>query len=185
MSPLSCWLANRRCTSFGLLAVAFGLTAPLIAATYASHLIAFPQYKFPGAADFEPYRLLLVSSLFALAIGLMVRLLAMRTASTPEGSNWTLSSQLGEAAWILLAVVVGSLALVSTWQDPDPRWPLLELSGLASWVCSVAWRLGKPGVVTWLRLLLPLVCFVGWQLRRPEVILKPCGVYCGAQCGWP
>ncbi len=129
---LFCWLANRRgAPGFGLLAIALGLAAPLIAATYSSHLIAFPQDKILGAADFEPYRLLLVLWLFALLVGLMVRLLAIRPDSTPAGSSGTLPAQLGEGAWILLAWVVGSLALVSTWHDPNPLWPLWELSGLA------------------------------------------------------
>jgi hypothetical protein len=129
---LFCWLANRRgAPGFGLLAIVLGLAAPLIAATYASHLIAFPQDRFPGAADFEPYRLLLVLWLLALAIGFLVRLLAMRVASTPDQSAKSMSAQLGEGAWILLAWVIGSLALVSTWQDPNPLLPFIELSGLA------------------------------------------------------
>ncbi len=126
------WLAVKRGASrFGLLAVVLGLAAPLTAASLASFLVAHPQYKLITAADYEPYRLQLILWLVALFIGYIVRLLALRRLAMAHDTSGKVLNPLGEAAWILLATMVACLALVSTWNDPDPRWPLAELSGLA------------------------------------------------------
>lgn len=126
------WLAVRRgAPGYGLLALALGLAAPLIASGYANHLVAYPQHRIIGAEDFEPYRLLLVLWLIALGLGLVVRLVAMRFSKPTRGDEGHWLSPLGEAGWLLMAFCVGSLALVSIFNDPNRLWPLLELSALA------------------------------------------------------
>ena len=126
------WLATKRgAPRFGLLAVALGLAAPLVATSYANYLVAYPQHKIIGAEDFEPYRMLLVLWLVALGIGFGVRLVTMRESKLASGDDRSWLSHLGEGAWLLLALCVGSLALVSIPYDPNRLWPLAELSALA------------------------------------------------------
>lgn len=121
---LFAWLSTRRgAPKFGLLAINLGLIAPFGAAVYASRLISVGAPKAVMAHGFEPFRALIVLWLVALTVGLVVRLIA--TVHSRTFSQW------GELAWVLLAIGVGSLAVVSTTQDPNWVWPLAELSALA------------------------------------------------------
>jgi hypothetical protein len=133
------WLNVRRHAShFGMLAASLGLLSPIGATAYVNWLIAAPARSNPAARDFEPLRMLIVLWLVSLAIGLCARIFA--------AMNRKSLSRLGEFAWIALASVVGSLALLSTTQDPNPIWPFAELSCLAliivlsSVASGQAWR---------------------------------------------
>ncbi len=129
---------RRGASRFGLLAIAFGLLAPLASAAYGSWLISNPAHSLAAAQDFEPFRLLIALWLIALGIGLAVRLAAVQRGQV--------ISSAGEVAWVGLAAIVAGLSLVSTTQDPNPLWPLAELSALAlisalsSLASGQAWR---------------------------------------------
>ena len=114
---------RRGASNFGMLATALGLLSPIGGACYLNWLTAVPTRMNPAALGFEPLRVLVFLWLIALAIGLIVRFIALAQKRT--------LSRVGEIAWILLAVLVGCLALVSTTQDPEARWPFYELSWLA------------------------------------------------------
>ncbi|MDZ4852625.1 MAG: hypothetical protein SGI77_25330 [Pirellulaceae bacterium] len=114
---------ERGSTKFGLMGVTLGFVSPIGAAAYANWLQADVARSFPAAADFEPFRMLIALWLFALAIGLGVRIVAT--------ANGKMLSTLGELAWIVLASIVGFLAMVSIVRDPNPNWPWIELSFLA------------------------------------------------------
>jgi hypothetical protein len=144
----------RGASHFGMLATSLGLISPIGATAYANWLIAVPTRSDPGASDFEPLRMLIALWLVSLSIGLVVRLIAATNSKT--------FSKLGEAAWIILASLVGALALVSSIRDPNASWPFAELTCLALIVVlsSVAsrqiWRghvaaiAAAAGMSTWL-----------------------------------
>lgn len=114
---------RRGASHFGLLATALGLISPVGATAYANWLIAVPTRSDPVARDFEPFRMLIALWLVSLSIGLVVRLIAARNRKT--------FSKLGEVTWIILASLVGALALVSSIKDPNASWPFAELTCLA------------------------------------------------------
>lgn len=160
--PLFSYLSWRRGASgFGFLAVGLGLAAPLAAVSYADWLLAHPSASSIASKHFEPYRLMVVLWLVALAVGLGVRMVATWVAR-PDADGRSAFSRLGEFAWVALAVAVGLLGLIATTQDPSPRWPLAELSVLAciaalsSVVSAQAWRghvaavLAAAGLWAWL-----------------------------------
>ncbi len=134
------WLlwVMRGASQFALLALALGLTAPLLAVSYASWLQAAAGRTLAGAGDFEPIRLLVALWLGSLLLGLMVRVIALRRQRPLRSS--------AEGAWVWLAALVGCLGLLSAVNDPRPIWPLLELSFLAlvtvlsGVVSGQAWR---------------------------------------------
>lgn len=151
---LTGWLSFRRgLPKFGLLAIGHGLIAPTGAAAYANWLMAVPARSFVTAQRFEPFRAIIVLWLLVLTIGLIVRIVASLRRRT--------FSQWGEAAWVILAVFVGALSIVSTTQDPNWVWPFSELSALAlitllssviaqqPWRAHVAAVLAAVGVSAW------------------------------------
>ncbi|MEZ6138427.1 MAG: hypothetical protein R3C53_26390 [Pirellulaceae bacterium] len=114
---------RRGISKFGLLATVLGLITPLGAAAYTSWLIAVPERASAAALGFEPIRALISLWLITLTIGLGVRIGAAQQGRVMR--------RFGETAWVLLAMVVAVLAIMSTTQDPNFRWPLFELTALA------------------------------------------------------
>ncbi len=127
---------RRGASHFGMLATSLGLLAPLGAAAYAHWISIIPTRSFPTARDFEPFRMLIVLWIVALAIGLAVRIVTVFRGQS--------LSKLGEFAWLVLATIVGSLALVSTTQDPNGIWPFCELSGIALIIVLSSVASGQP-----------------------------------------
>ena len=119
-----------------MLATSLGLLAPLGAAAYAHWISTVPTRSFPTARDFEPFRMLIFLWIVALAIGLAVRIVTVVRGQS--------LSKLGEFAWLVLATIVGSLALVSTTQDPNGIWPFCELSGIALIIVLSSVASGQP-----------------------------------------
>jgi hypothetical protein len=152
------FLSSRRGDSkFGLLALSLGLVAPLGAAAYTAWLVADASRPSLEANGFEPIRALLTLWLTSLAIGLVVRFGAMRRGRAMR--------HIGEIAWILLAVLVASISIVSTTQDPGFYWPLFELSTLA----LITVLSGVVAQQTWrghLAAIAAAVGLSGWLLHR-------------------
>ena len=146
--------SRRGASHFGMLAAVLGLLSPLGATAYAHWLIAMPTRSNSAAGDFEPLRMLMALWLFSLSIGLVVRWVA-----ATRGKNL---STFGEIAWIVLASLVGGLALVSSTQDPNASWPFAELTCMAmisvlssiasgqTWRGHVAAVAAAAGMSTWL-----------------------------------
>lgn len=119
------WLLTkwRGVPHFTITAAVLGLLAPLASAFYAARFIGINAWL-TEAAYFEPYRMLVALWLLALVIGLFIRIWRAQ-------QNKTLDAR-GEAAWIILSILVGSLGLIGTAHDPNPWWPLSELAVLSA-----------------------------------------------------
>lgn len=129
------WLLGlqRGMSKFGLLALTLGMLAPIVAASYASWLMTYPNAKIASAANFEPYRLLVGLWLGSLVSGLVIRIHS-RLRNEPL-TGW------GEQAWVGLAMAVGILAILGL--NLDSHWASAQLAALAVIIALSAEASGK------------------------------------------
>jgi hypothetical protein len=176
--PLYWYLCHRRGMPHShLVAIIFGMLAPISGSFYASMLAIRPELAHPAAAGFEPWRSMQIVWLLVLFGGLLMRiqltlrLLSGRTPqatldSIPSNSMDATTTRWSDALWVGLATCVTILAFVGLRQDPNVVWPMVQLSTLAilgafsGIVSGQAWR-GHLAAI------LAAASVAGWLLSYP------------------